>query len=84
MTEPTEYQKEMDPKLYPVRVYLRNGMIKDGHMTDYSLKLHNNLFLDASQLNTIEKIIYDRVKENHKNKRRLTKLFKFLKKFIHE
>jgi hypothetical protein len=84
LSEPKEYQKEIDPKLYPVRVYLRNGLIKEGHMTDYSLKIHSNLLLDKPQLDALEKIFYDRVKENDKYTRRLHKLFKFLKKFIHE
>lgn len=82
LSETKEYQKELDPKLYPVRVYLRNGSIKEGHMTDYSLKIHSNLLLDETQLGALEKIFYDRVKENDKYRRRLHKLFKFLKKFI--
>ncbi len=82
MAETDEYQKELDPKLYPVRVYLRNGIIKQGHMTDYSIRNHSNLLLDAKQISLIEEIIYDRVKDNDKYKRRLTKLFKYLKKYI--
>lgn len=68
------------PKIYPVKIYLRNGEVKEGHMTEYSMGLHYRLILNWKQLEVIHNLVDEHINEYPKYSRRLRSIFKFLKK----
>ena len=76
------HPEEYNPRVYPVKIYLRNGETQEGMMTDYSLRIHSRLILDVKQLTVIENMIHDNVKNNKKYDKKNRTLFQFVKKIF--
>lgn len=78
----TDTAIDHNPKIYPVRIYLRNGETKDGFMVEQSLNIHSQLILNVKQFEVIQKIIDEKVRGNDKYQKRNKSLFRLLKKIL--
>lgn len=66
----------------PVKVYFRDGEMKEGWMTKYSLNIHSNLVINKKQLEILESIFEKKV-DKSRYRTRLGKLVAFLKTKYH-